>query len=413
VNDLELVRELRGDPPDAEPAVLLSARFALQREMRGDTRRPGAGRWRLATAGGLAALLAIAVVVAQNGPPAPDGTVNDAAGILDRAALAAAHEPILPARPDQYVFVESIEGYHGETYDCDGKADQSHCTAIPGPVKRTLRQVWSSVDGTHDGLLRDRPAKSTGAWNETPIPFCPNAATVTNAVPGASGVPVTNAAPATNGARGANGVPGTSQPGTSQPGTSQPGTSQPGTSQPGTNQPATNQPATNQPANNQPANNQPANNQPANNQPANNQPPADNCTPRPAYLINLPTNAPAMTAYLRTKANETTNGDLFTAAGDLIREAYLPPASLSALFQALGDVPDLAVAQDAEDAAGRHGVSVGRDAHGLRNELIFDRTTFAYLGSRTIARQDAGKVTIDGQSAQLRVAIVDRLRQLP
>jgi hypothetical protein len=45
--------------------------------------------------------------------------------------------------------------------------------------------------------------------------------------------------------------------------------------------------------------------------------------------------------------------------------------------------------------------------------LIFDRTTFAYLGSRTIARQDAGKVTIDGQSAQLRVAIVDRLRQLP
>ena len=388
MNDLELVRELRGDPPDAEPAVLLSARFALQREMRGDTRRPGAGRWRLARAGGLAALLAIAVVVAQNGPPAPDGTVNDAAGILDRAALAAAHEPILPARPDQYVFVESIEGYHGETYDCDGKADQSHCTAIPGPVKRTLRQVWSSVDGTHDGLLRDRPAKSTGAWNETPIPFCPNAATVTNAVPGASGVPVTNAAPATNGARGANGVPGTSQPGTNQPGTSQPGTSQPGTNQPATNQPATNQPA-------------------------NNQPPADNCTPRPAYLINLPTNAPAMTAYLRTKANETTNGDLFTAAGDLIREAYLPPASLSALFQALGDVPDLAVAQDAEDAAGRHGVSVGRDAHGFRNELIFDRTTFAYLGSRTIARQDAGKVTIDGQSAQLRVAIVDRLRQLP
>ena len=409
MNDLELVRELRGDPPDAEPAVLLSARFALQREMRGDTRRPGAGRWRLARAGGLAALLAIAVVVAQNGPPAPDGTVNDAAGILDRAALAAAHEPILPARPDQYVFVESIEGYHGETYDCDGKADQSHCTAIPGPVKRTLRQVWSSVDGTHDGLLRDRPAKSTGAWNETPIPFCPNAATVTNAVPGASGVPVTNAAPATNAVPGANGVPVTN----AAPATNG---AQGANGVPGTNQPGTNGSPTNQPGTNQPATNQPPTNQPPTNQPANNQPPADNCTPRPAYLINLPTSAPAMTAYLRARANETTNGDLFTAAGDLIREAYLPPAALSALFQALGDVPDLTVAQDAEDAAGRHGVSVGRDAHGFRNELIFDRTTFAYLGSRTIALEDIGKVkrgTVDGQSAQLRVAIVDRLRQLP
>ena len=386
MNDLELVRELRGDPPDAEPAVLLSARFALQREMRGDTGRPGAGRWRLATAGGLAALLAIAVIVAQNGPPAPNGTVADAAGILDRAALTAAHEPILPARPDQYVFIESIEGYHGETYDCDGKADQSHCTAIPGPVTRTLRQMWSSVDGTHDGLLRDRPAKNTGAWNETPIPFCPNAAPVTNAVPGASGVPVTNAAPATNAVPGASGVPVTNAA-----------------------------PATNgaRGANGVPGTNQPGTNGSPTNQPANNQPPADNCTPRPAYLINLPTSAPAMTDYLRARANETTNGDLFTAAGDLIREAYLPPAALSALFQALGDVPDLTVAQDAVDAAGRHGASVGRDAHGFRNELIFDRTTFAYLGSRTIAGQDIGKITIDGQSAQLRVAIVDRLRQLP
>ena len=343
MNDLELIRKLRSDPPPAEPAAMLRARAALQREMRGETRGPGsvrAGRWRLgwqlAAAGGLAAVLGIALVAAapndtahpNNGAQA--NAVTDAAGILRQAALAAEHEPILPARPDQYVFVESIDDYHGETFDCDGKADQSHCAAIPDPATPTLRQIWLSVDGAHDGFLRTRPHHG-GAWNDTPMQACPT------------------------GPRPPKGVRVTKQQ-------------------------------------------------------------AGNCTPTPAYLAGLPTNVAAMTTYLGAKAAESANGDLFTAAGELVGEAYLPPASQAAVFRALGDVADVTVAQDAVDAAGRHGVSVGRDAHGFRNELIFDRTTFDFLGSRTIALQDVGKLTkgtVAGQSARLRLAIVDGLRQLP
>ncbi len=340
MNDLDVVRDFRTDTPPAGPEALSRARWALLREMHepaGRGRRPGNRRaWLMAT--GLAAALAAAgVLVIAHGPATPDtqGPTADAATVLRQAALAAEHEQIVPARPDQYVFIESVENYRGETFDCDGKADQSHCTAQRDPASRRLRQVWLPVDGAHDGLLRDRPEQGSAAWNETPLPACQ---------PDTSGV--------------------SRSPGTQSA----------------------------------------------------NQPVAV-CGASGAYLVDAPTDPTAMTEYLRKKASQPAGeAELFTAAGDLIRETYVPPASLAALFRAVAAIPGITVVQDAVDAAGRHGISVGIDGHGYRNELIFDRTTFAYLGSRAVALQDSGAVkkgTVDGQSAQLRIAIVDRLRQVP
>ncbi len=76
----------------------------------------------------------------------------------------------------------------------------------------------------------------------------------------------------------------------------------------------------------------------------------------------------------------------------------------------------MTVQQDMVDAAGRHGIAVGRTYNGQRQELIFDRQTFAYLGTRELTTEPiyglpAG--TVIGFTAVLKVAVVDRPGQQP
>lgn len=124
-----------------------------------------------------------------------------------------------------------------------------------------------------------------------------------------------------------------------------------------------------------------------------------------------------MLAYLtRGEPAEMSPGNgVFDRAGDLIGENYLPPASLTALFRALAKVPGITVTQNAVDATGRRGTSVGV-GDGTRRELIFDSATYAYLGERTVVLRDGDGLergTVDGQMARLRIAIVDKPGQLP
>jgi hypothetical protein len=121
-----------------------------------------------------------------------------------------------------------------------------------------------------------------------------------------------------------------------------------------------------------------------------------------AYVSGLPTTPEAMLAHLRTAAGDgnTKKGGkrsldemVFTAAGDLVRERYLPPAQRAALYRALGSLANLRLIEDAEDAAGRKGVAVAYDdaVTGVRRELVFDPSTFVYLGERAFVT-DADKV---------------------
>jgi hypothetical protein len=142
------------------------------------------------------------------------------------------------------------------------------------------------------------------------------------------------------------------------------------------------------------------------------------CEPEAHYRMDLPTDADGMLAYLYRAGGDTRNPrdqDAFNAAGDLIREAYLSPASLAAVFDAVAQIPGVTVIGEVKDEAGRTGVAVAlTQVQGSRTELIFDARTHAFLGERStqVRNQDglkAGQVL--DSTAVLKIAIVDRAGQ--
>ncbi len=365
MNDLTALRDLGAalDSAATEPPAELRHRVMVATSTRPRPARrpvprlvPSLG-WRLVVAGGLAVAVTAGVFTllpergddssARHPGLATPGGRTEAAEILHNAALAAANSPLVEPRDDQLIFVESVSSYPETTAGPDGVS-----TTIPPPKSR---QVWLSVDGTHDGLLRERPSASTGPWDETPLAGCRDGQQV---------------------------VSGGGQTG----------------------------PAVTRP-----------------------------CKPYPNYQPGLPTNADEMLHYLYANSHGDNPPDqqAFITVGDMIREAYLSPQVLAALFDAAAKIPDVTVVRDVADAAGRHGVAVARSFNGVREELIFDATSYTLLGEREIGVADGprssdapgcGPVasggtdpglgcpkpgTLYGLSAQLRVAIVDQAGQLP
>jgi hypothetical protein len=144
-----------------------------------------------------------------------------------------------------------------------------------------------------------------------------------------------------------------------------------------------------------------------------------------AYRTDLPTEAKAMRAYLYKKAREyppkpngpTPDDRAWSEVGDTLREQYVPPASVAALYDAAATIPGTKVVKGV-DLAGRKGTAVARTSdYGIRFELIFDAKTHRLLGERTVAVRDVepgikkGEVT--GFTAQLKIAIVDQAGQMP
>ncbi|MFI6812229.1 CU044_5270 family protein [Nonomuraea sp. NPDC050328] len=130
-------------------------------------------------------------------------------------------------------------------------------------------------------------------------------------------------------------------------------------------------------------------------------------------LKRLPADAEGMRAHLYAQEGEPDDADraAFQRAGDLLRETYLPPAQRKALYQAVATIPGVSVTGTAEDAAGRTGVSIGREYGGQRDELIFDRESFALLGERSVVT-DAGRAgapegSLLASTAQLEVSVSD------
>lgn len=121
--------------------------------------------------------------------------------------------------------------------------------------------------------------------------------------------------------------------------------------------------------------------------------PTDNTRTDYSYLSTLPTDPARMLKVLedRSSGDPSPAGRAWTAAGELLRESYLPPAQRAAVFRAAKLLPGVAVIEDAEDAAGRRGIAVARvnDERGVRDELIFNRTTFLYQGERTFVVDSA------------------------
>ncbi len=337
MNDLTMLDDLGAalDPAtDAPPAALRHRALAPTRDAvqaRARSFRPRLG-WRLAASGGLAAAVVAGVLVAQldagvqRGTDAPATAVfaapTDPSAVLHNAALVAFRSPVPRPRPNQLVFVESVNRYGSVSGD-----------GVRTPGVPTVRQVWLSVAGAYPGMVRSRP-KAGGTWEEIAIPGCRNGRTPIDA--------------------------------------------------------------------------------------SKDSP----CQLIPAYRDDLPTAAGAMRRVLYSgnygspaAAKPSRDQRAFTMVGDLIRESYLPPAALAALFEAAATIPGTVVERDIVDAAGRRGIAVTRTDAGSRDELIFDAKTYEFLGERGVAVADFSPAGIrKGEqvyNSRLRIAIVDKVGQLP
>lgn len=143
--------------------------------------------------------------------------------------------------------------------------------------------------------------------------------------------------------------------------------------------------------------------------------PACDSTRDTAYtsLKTLPNDPEKMRAYLygRPRGDNPPDTGAWTAVGDLLRETYVPAAQRKALFKAAATIPGVTVNESAEDAAGRTGIGVGRVSGGVREEIIFDPSSYELLGERGIvvdakeAKAPAGSLV--ASTAQLEVTVDD------
>ncbi|MGW2182203.1 CU044_5270 family protein [Streptomyces sp. NPDC001732] len=136
--------------------------------------------------------------------------------------------------------------------------------------------------------------------------------------------------------------------------------------------------------------------------------------PTHAYLASLPTDPDALLRLIRDQTRgrgQDPDQQAFTTIGDLLAETWAPPRVGAALYRAAARIPGVTVVRAAADATGREGVAVARTAHGQQTQWIFDRTTYAFLGERTVLAEtgDEGPAgTVVGTSAVLTRAAVDR-----
>ncbi|MFJ5710343.1 CU044_5270 family protein [Streptomyces sp. NPDC093105] len=270
------------------------------------------------------AVLVVAPPEPEPRDPRPSVRAEGASAVLSRAALAAASAPAPDARPEEFVYVESLVSRAGRP--AGGGA------AVVEPAHR--RQVWLSADGSRAGLVRE-----AGSADQELSPRLP--------------------------------VYELEHPG-AEPRRTVLEPAEPSVT-----------------------------------------------APTHAFVAGLPTDPEALLRLVREQTR-TGGGDAdqraFTAIGTLLAETWAPPEVTAALFEAAARIPGVVVVPSARDAAGREGVAVARTSGGERTQWVFDRSTSAFLGERTVlvAASETGPAgTVLSETAVLTKAAVARAGQLP
>lgn len=116
------------------------------------------------------------------------------------------------------------------------------------------------------------------------------------------------------------------------------------------------------------------------------------------HLETLPTAPDKMLDWLN-KSSEGGKSDAqnsFVLVGDLVRESLVPPKVGAALYRAVARIPGVTLIPNATDAKGRQGIGVGRvdEESGLRDEWVFDKKTYEFLGERGVATKATGGGTM-------------------
>ncbi|MFI9326145.1 CU044_5270 family protein [Kitasatospora sp. NPDC052868] len=108
----------------------------------------------------------------------------------------------------------------------------------------------------------------------------------------------------------------------------------------------------------------------------------------------------------------------FETIKSIINEQLVPGPNAAALYQAAAKIPGVVVVQNSQDAAGRTGLALARldEQTGERIELVFDRTTFTYLGSRGVQIKQVNNIkpgTVTERTAVLERAVVNTKKERP
>ncbi|MEV5609428.1 CU044_5270 family protein [Streptomyces sp. NPDC052225] len=99
--------------------------------------------------------------------------------------------------------------------------------------------------------------------------------------------------------------------------------------------------------------------------------------------------------------------------GELLKWPALPPGLRAAAYEGLALIPGVETVPDVKDSAGRPGVGIAYPEGFKGRYLIFDRTSYAFLGFRDERTSRSGKKTYIQLSHTVEWGIVDRVRQRP
>jgi hypothetical protein len=126
----------------------------------------------------------------------------------------------------------------------------------------------------------------------------------------------------------------------------------------------------------------------------------------PAYYRTLPTDPVALAAWFRREApgKRPLDQRMWKDIQDRIFEQYLPPKLAAAMFTVAAKIPGVHLVKGVKDPAGRDGVGVSKTIDGVQQQLIFDRRTFRFLGTRQIT---AAKPAGDWGFVLLGVSVAD------
>ncbi|MGW8779398.1 CU044_5270 family protein [Streptomyces sp. NPDC055796] len=138
------------------------------------------------------------------------------------------------------------------------------------------------------------------------------------------------------------------------------------------------------------------------------------------WLKAQPSDPDALLAAIRAAGGSGRDRDqeAFEEIGSIIGEQVVPPHIAAALYRAAAGIPGVVVVQHSRDAAGRDGIALARvdEQRGARTELVFDRSTYAYLGSRGVQIREEGGIkpgTVVERTAVLERGVVNGQKERP
>jgi hypothetical protein len=152
-----------------------------------------------------------------------------------------------------------------------------------------------------------------------------------------------------------------------------------------------------------------------------------------ASVVKIPLDPDALVAWVKENSPQgrtagERDGAAFGMLASLLNNNLVPPRQEAAVYRAMAKIPGVTLDKKTVDVAGRPALAVSSVIEGyLRQEVLLDRTTYAFLGERDVVAKDhtgtggtgdhgtwtVRKGTIDVFSVRLAAAFVDQPGQRP